>query len=464
VYETSVVALSFVLVVVLLRLRWKVGRALLVSVVLLAAVLPMRPWQFWGFLTANWAAQPWHRSFPVQTADLLLLVVLVNFLGAVLEEYGLSARLPAALRRLLRSRRLALAGVPAMMGLMPTPGGIMLSAPIVRDAAADYGMPPARAATVNYWFRHVWEYSFPLFPALPLTAGILGAEVGNVIAATCYISLLSLLVGGFILLRGFPAREAGPAADAPGMVASLRGVAAAVWPVGMALALCTAVRMPPGVALAAALLLLVGLYRPSPGRAWQMLRKSFEIDLLLVVVSAMGYRAVLEASGAVGTISQFISGFGLPVVVLVFLLPFFVGVITGISSAMVGLSFPLLLEFLAPGGHIRYEMVALAYCGGMSGVYVTPVHLCFALSKDYFKVGFGELYRYVVPLTAAVAALVFAVALAWGRLVPRAEPPGRPQVASEEEIPACQTCPTSSSASSGRRGAEPATPGSIARR
>ncbi len=202
-YHSALVALSFILVVTLLRLRWKVGRALLLSVVLLAVTLPVRPGQFWDFICRDWAAQPWHRAFPVQTADLMLLVVLVNFLGAVLDSYGLSARLPGALRRLLRSRRLSLAGLPAMMGLMPTPGGIMLSAPIVRKAAAEYGMPPARAAVVNYWFRHVWEFSFPLFPSLPLMAAMLGAEVGAVIAHTSYISLVALLFGGFFLLRGF---------------------------------------------------------------------------------------------------------------------------------------------------------------------------------------------------------------------------------------------------------------------
>ncbi len=196
------------------------------------------------------------------------------------------------------------------------------------------------------------------------------------------------------------------------MQASLRSVAAAAWPVGMALALCTVFHMPAGAALAAAVLLLIMAYRPSAGRVWGMLRQSFEIDLLLVVIAAMGYRAVLEASGAVNTISSFISGFGLPAMLLVFLLPFLVGVITGISSAMVSLSFPLLMEFLAPGGRIRYEMVALAYYGGMSGIFLTPVHLCFSLSKDYFKVDFKELYRYVLPLTAAVAAIVFAVAIA----------------------------------------------------
>jgi len=417
VYHTLVVVLSFLLVVILLRLRWKVGRALLLSATLLAIALPATPAQLWDFVVKNWAERSWSRTFAVQTVDLVVLVVMVNFLGEAMREFGLSRRLPRALQNLLRSRRLALAAVPAMMGLMPTPGGIMLSAPIVKEAAAEYGMSPIRAAVVNYWFRHVWEFSFPLFPALPLIAGMLGAEVGVVIMHTCYITALALLFGGLYLLRGFPPGKLSERSIGSGIRTSVNDLLAAIWPVGVALILCMALQMPAGIALSIAVTIMILAQRLGYGRIKKMLRRSLEPDLILVVVAAMSYRAVLEASGAVGTISAFMVRFGLPVSVLVFGLPFMVGVITGLASAMIGLSFPLLLEFLVSGGQVQYHLVGLAFCGGMSGVFLTPVHLCFALSKDYFDVKFSQLYKLVIPLVAAVAAVVFVTTVLWGRYV-----------------------------------------------
>jgi hypothetical protein len=73
----------------------------------------------------------------------------------------------------------------------------------------------------------------------------------------------------------------------------------------------------------------------------------------------------------------------------------------------------------------------------MSGVFVTPVHLCFALSKDYFKVKFGQLYRQVVPLVATVAVVVFVTSLLWARLndrsrADRAAAGGKPDAAAPE--------------------------------
>jgi uncharacterized protein len=427
-YQTIVVALSFLLVVALLRLHWKVGRALMLSATLLAFILPARPAQLWDFLVLNWAGHSWHRTFPVQTVDLVLLVILVNFLGKVMCEFGLTSRLPAAMKRLLRSRRLALAGVPAIMGLMPTPGGIMLSAPIIKDAANEYGVPPARAAVINYWFRHVWEFSFPLFPALPLMAGIMGAEVGAIILHTCYISLLALLLGGLFLLRGFPVVTVAQNEKGPNLRSSIRDLLAAIWPVALALLLCTLMPIPAGMALAIALTVMVLSRRIGLACVIKMLRKSLEMDLILVVLAAMSYSAVLDASGAVGNISAFVVRFGLPVPVLVFLLPFMIGVITGISSAMVGLSFPLLMEFLAPGGQPQYHLVALAFYGGMSGVFVTPVHLCLALSKDYFAVKFSQLYRYILPVVIAVAVAVFGVTMLWDRFRPPASAASPPAI------------------------------------
>ena len=74
------------------------------------------------------------------------------------------------------------------------------------------------------------------------------------------------------------------------------------------------------------------------------------------------------------------------------------------------LTFPLLIGFMAPdGGEPNMRLATLAFCGGLSGIALTPVHLCLALSRDYFKTSFAEMYRYLVPLVVLVAAAVFAM-------------------------------------------------------
>ena len=411
-YHFLVVLGALVLVVFLLRRRWKTGVALLVSAVALAAALPASPSALVGFLERDWAGHDLAATFPVQTADLLLLVVLVNFLGQVLRERGLAERLTQGLRTLFRSRRLAVAGVPSVMGLMPTPGGIMLSAPIVREAAEGYGLGGARAALINYWFRHQWECVFPLFPAVAIVAGFLAVPVATVMKWNLYLSLTGLALGGLVLLRGFPPADKSGAGRAAGLARALGGIAAALWPIALALGLCLGFKVPAGLSLAAAVVLLVLVLRIRPREALASFRQGAEFDLMLVVVGAMSYRAILDAAGAVGSISGFISGTGLPAPVLVYALPFIVGMSTGITSATMALTFPLLLGIIAPQGADgpNMRLATLAFCGGICGINLSPVHLCFSLSRDYFKTSFAEMYRHLLPMALLLSAAAFAVA------------------------------------------------------
>ena len=53
--------------------------------------------------------------------------------------------------------------------------------------------------------------------------------------------------------------------------------------------------------------------------------------------------------------------------------------------------------------------VALAYTGAFLGVLLSPLHLCFSLTRDYFKAEWGQVYKMVVPSVALVAAAVVAL-------------------------------------------------------
>jgi hypothetical protein len=44
----------------------------------------------------------------------------------------------------------------------------------------------------------------------------------------------------------------------------------------------------------------------------------------------------------------------------------------------------------------------LAYTFGYAGMMLSPVHLCFLVTKDYFKAGLLGSYRYLIFPTASV--------------------------------------------------------------
>jgi hypothetical protein len=104
---------------------------------------------------------------------------------------------------------------------------------------------------------------------------------------------------------------------------------------------------------------------------------------------------------------QFFQQAGVPVLAIIFLLPFLVGLITGITLAFVGVTFPMILP-LVGGAHPDISMLAFAFASGFAGVMFSPVHLCLVLTKDYFKSDLWPIFRIML----LPEGLVLAVALA----------------------------------------------------
>ena len=163
-------ALALTLLVVLLRFKVRLGRSMLLSSIALAILLRVTPGEFWHTVVDEWHNKPLNQTTGYLFLTLTVLVISVNVLGLAMKETGVSQRLVPALHGLFRSRRFALAAIPMMMGMLPTPGGIMLSAPMVRDLGDRVGVERSRLAAINFFFRHQWESVWPLFPAVPLNS------------------------------------------------------------------------------------------------------------------------------------------------------------------------------------------------------------------------------------------------------------------------------------------------------
>jgi len=74
-----------------------------------------------------------------------------------------------------------------------------------------------------------------------------------------------------------------------------------------------------------------------------------------------------------------------------------VGLITGITIAFVGSSFPIVIPLIASldAGANIYPYIMLAMVFGFSGVLLSPVHLCLILSNQYFESSMESVYRHL---------------------------------------------------------------------
>jgi hypothetical protein len=67
-------------------------------------------------------------------------------------------------------------------------------------------------------------------------------------------------------------------------------------------------------------------------------------------------------------------------------------------SAAYGIGFPVALPLVATSnGAVEPGWAAWLIAGGFLGTMLSPVHLCLALTRVYFKAQWGPIYRLLVP-------------------------------------------------------------------
>ena len=123
---------------------------------------------------------------------------------------------------------------------------------------------------------------------------------------------------------------------------------------------------------------------------------------------------MLAEVGAAGRIAEELERMHMPIVLVVALLPFVAGMVTGLAVGFVGTSFPIVLGLVAalgPDVSVR-PYAALAYGFGHMGQMLSPLHVCHILSNRYFKTNFGPVYRHILPAAAVMGALDIAYFIA----------------------------------------------------
>ncbi len=392
-------ALALTLLVALLHLKVKLGRSMLLSSVALAMLLRVTPSEFWQTVVREWHNKPFSQTTGYLFITLTALVMLVNVLGNAMAETGVSKRLAPALQGLFRSRRFALSAIPLMMGMLPTPGGIMLSAPMVRDLGDHIGVDRTRLAAINFFFRHQWEAVWPLFPAVPLIQGMFGISAFALISHNMAITLSGTLGGViFLLLSGIPSRSKekqsfGRFAD------NTRNFVHAFWPIALVAILYAGVNLPPATGLLLALLIFLALHKVSLNRWARIFKTGIEPDFAFLILGALLFKLNLEAGQAIDAVVDFLSAINVPKYFVIFFLPLLVAFLTGVTMPTVAITFPFLAPFIGTGQEAKVGLETLAFSGLACGLLLTPVHLCLVLSASYFET---SLTRIIVRLLGPV--------------------------------------------------------------
>ena len=429
----------FGLILVLARLKAPLASAIFAGTVAIGLMFGLRAGDLLR-VVLDGAARP-------MTLGVIAITVLLLTLSQVMRDSGQLEEIVACARVVFRRPAVAIAALPALIGLLPMPGGALFSAPMVESAAGGANREGGTLSAINYWFRHIWEHWWPLYPGVILAMTLTDSDLGVFVVFQLPLGIF-MTVSGLLLFRRTPSHlhVAAPAPPA----GSGRRLLASTLPIWIVLGVWVVVRgaiwgalvlwahlvtsgaaaEPPellaqplrglvekfvpillGLSASLAWTIRVHLRRGNPQRA---LPRGATYSIAVLVLTVMIFQAMIQRVHVAPRIAGELAALHVPPLLIVAALPFVAGLVTGLSIAFVGASFPIVIGLVEalPGEPSLRPYIVLAFAFGHLGMMLSPLHLCHVVSNRYFQTGFASTYRRLwapVVATGALAAAYFAI-------------------------------------------------------
>ncbi len=331
--------------------------------------------------------------------SVLLLGLAMGFIpmiGGAMKESG---RMDDLVNNMRIGKKGVMALAPAMMGLLPMPGGALLSAPILEKGGV--GVRDDLKVAINDWFRHLFVLIYPLSSALIASAKIVNLNVYNAALYLLPTFAFALLLGYMFLLRKVHGRiDYEDPFSLKGLLVPLAIVLVA--PV-LDFSLKRFFHLPVkelatliGVATAFGISILVSQSRLNVLR---IARKMKAWNFTLIIIGMFIFLNIFRASNA----ASLIGSIPLPPLTLCVVAGFALGVATGRIILPSSIILPVYLTHSA----ITPITFAVTYSSIFFGYVISPVHPCVGVSLEYFKVQMKDFLKLLIIPTAIIFFLLF---------------------------------------------------------
>ncbi len=391
----------FALILIAIRKKFSLGNSFLFGSISLGLIFGFSPVEM-GVTMVDSIIYP-------KTLSLAIIVSLILVLSNSLEKAGQMERLLTEFKRLVSHPKINLVIFPALIGLLPMPGGAVFSAPMVKDLGADLKLSNAKLSYINYWFRHVWEYSWPLYPGILLATILADINIVTFVLYMCPITILAFYFGYW------PLKEQGSIKNNTQQNKNKPSI----WPFFKELLPILIVIFPglilgvifsyifPNLTISKELGLHIALVISI---IWVWHKNAFSLKhiaelvfsrqvsvIIYMVLTIVIFKDILEHCNAAKEISFELIDLKIPLVLITMTLPFLIGMISGYTLAYVGVSLPILIPLIQTYGESAFifPYVMLVMVCGFLGVLFSPLHLCYILSNQYFNTTMGPVYKYL---------------------------------------------------------------------
>jgi len=347
-----------------------------------------------------------------RTLRLAVIIIMVLYIADVMKERDMFGQLTSSLNAMTRDMRAVAITAPAIIGFLPMPGGALVSAPMVEASTRKMNLEPEFKTFINYWFRHIWEFIWPVYAGLLIFQEYSRIPMKQIILYQSPFTLLNILFGLIIVYFHFKKRgiKRTLPENTTGVKQTIWDFFAGIWPILLVIFLFFILGIPLYISLSGVAVVLSLFKRVKPKEIYKIARSKTILKTLILILVVMIFQKIIEVSKAFEILTTMDVSKEM-VVLLSFLVSFSMGFLTGVNTSFIILAYPILSPLFKIPGIDHFYMSLYVYIIGFSGILASPVHLCLVLSNEYFKASLYKVYRYLAPpvillMIAATAAVL----------------------------------------------------------
>lgn len=333
--------------------------------------------------------------FETTTNPLAVSLVFASFgimlLSLLYKETKLIEPLSESLSKLISNSKLIVSLLPAVIGLLPVAGGALMSAPLVEAETEKLGLKEDMKTYVNLWFRHTIFPVYPVSIVLILTASLTGLALTSIIVRQIPVVIVMVIVGYIIALR--KTHQTMITDIETNRSAELKRFLITFLPILATIIVVVVFSIDVAIAAFIGIAVILLIAKPSFKTVVKPLKNWTIWGITFAAYGAFLLRNVAIEMGISQVFGSFLTSGSVDVLILLTLLPAFLGAITGSPSGGIILTVSILtgLVIFTP------RNASLLYISSYLGYIVAPTHLCLIFTAEYFRCPLGKLYKYLIP-------------------------------------------------------------------
>jgi len=316
---------------------------------------------------------------------LALAVGLIPIIGRALQTSGLLGNL---VDNLQISRKGFLAFAPAFLGLLPLPGGALLSAPMLMKAGKD--IQDETFVAINVWFRHILILIYPL-GAILACSKIVNLNLYTILIYLIPTFLLLSILGYIFLLKNISGKMPSPhKIDYKKLFTPIFIILSApiihVTLTNLNMKIMDEISLVIGIMISLILTTIFGKLKIRDFKPIILKMKPWKF--FLIIIGVFLFLNVFKTSNVSDEISKIVFSMNFLIVGIAV----FLGFVTGRIQLPVSILVPIFnVKF---GTDTMTPLIfALMYSAVFIGYMISPVHPCVSFTLEFFETNYKNFFK-----------------------------------------------------------------------